>query len=107
MSSWAASHRPSASTTSPLAAVKQSASARALAAALAVLAAVWGRGTNAASPVRHVRPKAMFGTARSWMVWTNGSACRLDQPKEGRREGVVGLMVQPTEHAGGDEPLRH
>ena len=47
-------------------------SVHASSAALAVPAAAWGRAVNAASPIRHVRPKAMRGTSRSNTTWTNG-----------------------------------
>jgi hypothetical protein len=40
---------------------------------LAVLPAVWGRGTNAASPSRITLPNTIRGTRRSWMACTNGS----------------------------------
>ena len=73
-SSWAGSHRRSASGTSP--SLRRSASARAhtSSAPLAVAAAACGRTEKAASPTRHTRPKAMRGTSTSIITCRNGSA---------------------------------
>jgi hypothetical protein len=81
--SCADSHLPRARSRSPEEARTASPRAIALAAAFDVLAAVWGRGTKAASPTRSVRLKTIRGTARSTIGCRNGSRVACHSARNG------------------------